>query len=244
MQFHEFAGIYPLLPEAELQELADDIRANGLNDPIVRYEGKVLDGRNRMTACTLAGVKPVYRDFDGDRTAALAFVRSENHHRRHLPKGQLAACHIKYEKIEATLAAEVEKIRDAAESRMKKGKADPCQIFDKGNAATNPDLRTDTARAKMAGTNRQYIHDADTLAAKAPDLLDEVADGKKSMPQAKEELKKRTAPKTAGAAALKAEDKKRAFAAYDKLSKALEDLRVRHKCDAALRTINGVLERV
>jgi ParB-like chromosome segregation protein Spo0J len=246
MDFHSFAGIYPLLADDELEKLADDIRQNGLHEPIVTFEDKILDGRNRQTACMLAGVKPVYRAFGGDKSEALRFVRSENERRRHLEKGQRAACQVKFEKTEATIAAEVETIREAAKERKggrPKADAKPPQTI---GEVSKHDGETATARAKMAGTNRQYIHDADTLAEKAPDLLDAVAEGKKSIPQAKAELKERETPKpsTAGAVSLRAEDKKKALLAYGKLSQALENLRLRRKCDGALRTIHGEIERV
>jgi len=45
LHFHELAGVFPLLPEAELASLTEDIRQHGLREPIVLYQGKVLDGR-------------------------------------------------------------------------------------------------------------------------------------------------------------------------------------------------------
>ena len=62
-QFHPIAAIFPLMGEDELQALADDIRDNGLRNPILRFEGKILDGRNRLTACRLAGVEPRFEEF-------------------------------------------------------------------------------------------------------------------------------------------------------------------------------------
>ena len=48
VEFHEIANAFPMMPESELQALADDIAANGLQEMIVEYEGKILDGRNRF----------------------------------------------------------------------------------------------------------------------------------------------------------------------------------------------------
>jgi len=45
VQFHELADVFPLLSEAELDSLTEDIRQHGLREPIVLYQGKVLDGR-------------------------------------------------------------------------------------------------------------------------------------------------------------------------------------------------------
>jgi N6-adenosine-specific RNA methylase IME4 len=198
MQFHPIAGIFPLLPDDELAALADDIKSRGLHNPVVLFDGKVLDGRNRQTACLLAGVEPSYREFNGTVAEAFDFVWSENVHRRHLQSGQSAACFKKREMLEAELAAAVAAVRGAAKERQRKGGGDQvsadrpvCQTVDKPNAATNADLRTDAVRAKMAGTNRQYIHLADKLADKAPELLEKVAEGGASLTQAARELKER-----------------------------------------------------
>ena len=89
MQPHEFASLFPLLGEAELQQLADDIKANGQIEPIVVHDGFVLDGRNRLAACEMLGLEPHTVDYDG--SDPLAFVVSKNLHRRHLTEGQRAS---------------------------------------------------------------------------------------------------------------------------------------------------------
>lgn len=88
LQFHELAKIFPLMDEARFQELVEDIRTNGLIDPIDLYEGKVLDGRNRYRACLLAGVSPRCYEYTGDNP--LQYVLSKNLNRRHLDESQRA----------------------------------------------------------------------------------------------------------------------------------------------------------
>ena len=48
----------------------------------------LIDGRNRRTACKIAGVEPTSRDLNGEDPTA--FVLSANIHRRHMTKGQRA----------------------------------------------------------------------------------------------------------------------------------------------------------
>jgi ParB-like chromosome segregation protein Spo0J len=82
--------LIPPADEVELQDLADDIRAHGLLDPIVLFEGMILDGRNRAAACERAGVEPRYLQFGGGREDALMLVVSHNLKRRHLSKQAIA----------------------------------------------------------------------------------------------------------------------------------------------------------
>lgn len=88
MKFHPYAEIFPLIEGDDFDSLVADIKANGLRDPIWTYDERILDGRNRYLACKAAGVKPQYREYEGDD--ALAFVVSLNVQRRHLTTAQRA----------------------------------------------------------------------------------------------------------------------------------------------------------
>lgn len=65
---HPAAAIFPMLPDDELQALADDIKEHGLRQPIVlaHPDREILDGRNRLAACRIAGVRAKYEVFKGD----------------------------------------------------------------------------------------------------------------------------------------------------------------------------------
>ena len=87
---HPICLLIPSADEDELQNLTDDIRAHGLIDPIVLFEGMILDGRNRAAACERAGVAPRYAQFGGGREDALILVISHNLKRRQLTKQAIA----------------------------------------------------------------------------------------------------------------------------------------------------------
>ena len=63
---HEAANQFPLMDDKRFGELPDSIRENGLQTPIVLFDGQILDGRNRYKACTEEGVKPRFTEYDGN----------------------------------------------------------------------------------------------------------------------------------------------------------------------------------
>lgn len=89
MEFHEAANLFPLLEGQAYEDFKEDIRKNGQAEPIVYWRGKILDGRNRYRACNDLGIIPLTREILGDLDP-IAFVLSENLHRRHLTESQRA----------------------------------------------------------------------------------------------------------------------------------------------------------
>ncbi len=99
--FHSLANIDPMIEGADFAALVEDIRTHRLNEPIVLYQGKILDGRNRARACAEAGVEPHYKEMAfGSDAEAKAFLDSANLHRRHLTPKQ------KRDRIAARLKAD------------------------------------------------------------------------------------------------------------------------------------------
>jgi ParB-like nuclease domain len=90
MKAHSIADLFPMLEGDDLQALANDIRENGLHEPILVFEGEIIDGRNRYAACQLAGVEPRIADYKGLRSDIPARIISMNLQRRHLTTEQRA----------------------------------------------------------------------------------------------------------------------------------------------------------
>ena len=77
-----------MLSQGELDKMVESIKANGQLLPIITYEGKILDGRNRFHACCIAGVRPIYEAYTGDDP--LGAVSALNEDRRHETDSQRA----------------------------------------------------------------------------------------------------------------------------------------------------------
>src|SRR5262249_45763432 len=87
---HEVAKIFPEMDTIALTALVYDIRKNGVHEPIVLYQGKVIDGRNRQEACRRLGIPCPAVEWDG-QGSLVKYVFSKNFHRRHLTSSQAAA---------------------------------------------------------------------------------------------------------------------------------------------------------
>lgn len=87
-QWHPFAERFPMLSEQELREMAESIKETGqLNPCVMNPDGLGLDGRNRIAACRIAGVEPVWTVNAGN---PMSIIIAANVHHRFLSTGQRA----------------------------------------------------------------------------------------------------------------------------------------------------------
>ncbi|MHC4324090.1 MAG: ParB/RepB/Spo0J family partition protein [Planctomycetota bacterium] len=169
---HKIASIYPLLNEEQLSELAADIETNGLLEPIVIYENKILDGRNRYRACLKVNVDISTVQFKG--TNPTSYVISMNDKRRHLTPSQRAAAAVMAEPI---FTAEAKKRQQLSQGRGKKGREILPHL--KGKA-------TEQA-GKALGVSGRYVSQAKKLYNEQPEIFEQVHRGNKTLQQAKKE---------------------------------------------------------
>lgn len=188
LAWHPASCIFPMMPDDELQALADDIAKHGLREPVVMFDGKVLDGRNRSAACAIAQVKPKTIEFTGSASDALAFVWSKNRTRRHLSSSQAAIADAK----RAQLDEEYQKAIAATVAEQPKNQHDKKKSAGSNNCTSKKDndALTDSKRAASAGTNRGYIKPAEKIVATRPDLAEKIEQGKLTIPQATAEIKR------------------------------------------------------
>lgn len=185
LAWHPAACIFPMMPDDELQSLADDIAKHGLREPVVMFDGKVLDGRNRSAACAIAQVKPKTIEFNGTAADALSFVWSKNRTRRHLSSSQAAIADAK----RAQLDEEYQKAIAATVAEQPKG-GRPKTGENNFPSKRDETARTDAKRAAAAGTNKGYIKPAEKIVATRPDLAAKIEQGKLTIPQATAEIKR------------------------------------------------------
>jgi DNA modification methylase len=172
-KIHPACLVFPRLSDEELQELADDIGERGLLHPIVLLDGKVLDGRNRLEACKIAGVEPRFIEWDGDGSP-LEWVISTNLIRRHLTSSQRAV--IAHD-ILPLLEEEAKQRQRLSNGRGKKVAKDLATFSGNGKATK--------AAAQIARTNSAYVETVKSLAEKAPQLVEKIRAGVLSVPDAK-----------------------------------------------------------
>lgn len=162
---HPLCEAFPPIDPTAFDELVEDVAQNGLREPIVLFDGQVLDGRNRYLACLQAGVEARFREFGsdkGDGDDPVAFVLSKNLRRRHLTPSQQAAA--------------VAKTQDWSQAHSRGGNGSN-QHASKG--APVPICST-ADRAAIAGVGVRTQKDADLVAREAPQLLEKVIAGEVS----------------------------------------------------------------
>jgi hypothetical protein len=150
LKSHPYADLFPMMTATELEALAADIAENGQRQAIVLYQGKVLDGRNRLLACEKVGIEPKVEEFDGDDAGALALVISLNVQRRDLTAAQRAI----------VAARTLEVVADTHGG-------------DRKSSARSVHLkRDDVAKTFKVGVNA--VQQAKAILAEAPDLAAQV----------------------------------------------------------------------
>jgi predicted regulator of amino acid metabolism with ACT domain len=148
----------------EFNELVDDIRENGLREPVIMFENKILDGRSRYLACKRAKVKPIFKEL-GEEDPAL-FVISTNLRRRNLSQDQKAMA--------------LTKIVGFSSGWQPEGR--PKKLGPGGTVSAEQ-------AAKTAGVGTRTIKRAKAVSRKSVKKAAEVMAGEKTLKQALQEIK-------------------------------------------------------
>jgi len=206
---HPFAARFPMLSEEEIADLAADIKANGLIHPIVLDgEGQLIDGRNRLAACKVAGVEPHFTTLNGHHP--IAYILSSNVRRRQLSKGQQAmfvaegiSLFLGNNRPVSTIAAEADVPQPSVAKAMvvRQYAPDLVDVVIRGDMPLKQAYETAQANKTAQATAEDWAKEeartaarnAARLRAAAPDLAELVTDGKLPMAEAIAVLDKREA---------------------------------------------------
>jgi hypothetical protein len=185
LKYHPAANNLPMMAKDARAVTRADIALKGIQEPIVVWDNPrgtryVLDGRNRLEIGlelqeegVIVQGKPLelpFVLFEGTEEEAFAYVITKGFCRRDMTSSQKAACFIRADHM----ARKWHKEKSAA---MVEGDPEP---YNSGDIAA--------LVASLAGSNRTYVFKARKLHRAAPDLLDKVAEGELSIPQAMDAL--------------------------------------------------------
>jgi N6-adenosine-specific RNA methylase IME4 len=171
--YHEISGLFPMMGPQEYANLKDDIATNGLQEPIwLHPDGSIIDGRNRHRACIELGLVPDFKTWNGEGSLVL-FAISLNLKRRHLTSDQRAV-------LSLHVLPMLEKENPPGAANPKYGIN---SVFGLGENREQA--------ARYFQTNAKYISMAKQLEERAPDLLEEVWLGDKTLRAARWELIRR-----------------------------------------------------
>ncbi len=184
--FHPAADAFPMMDTRRYAELLQDIKNNGLLQPILLCKDMILDGRNRYKACIELGIEPTCETYEGDPWTR---AWSLNGQRRDLVQEQRYLiwkfCH------EHSEAWQAEKQRITEEANRKRAEATKAQHeVSKPYAGEKmvveqivpPPLvkkhKERQSKAKSSKTNAGAVARGDKLAKERPDLAEKVRLGR------------------------------------------------------------------
>lgn len=172
---HPACKLFPKLGETELNELADDIKQNGLQNSIVLLDGKILDGRNRFAACKIADVQPRFEQWKG-KGSPVEWVISQNLMRRHLTASQRAVVALD---LLPLLEKEAKERQRLSRGRGKKV-AQECATF-----SENGNGKASAVAARIVRSSARYVEMVKQISLDAPELIEQLRLGELNISQAK-----------------------------------------------------------
>ena len=167
MKIHPAAEIFPMLSDEELDSLAVDIKTHGLRHPLVMHDRELLDGRNRLAACKMAGVAPLFVEYEGD--SPVSFVISVNLQRRQLDTTQRACIAVEFLPL---LAVEAKKKQEEAGKKYGRGQ--------KVEANLPQPIRAEQSRdqaAAVVSVSPRMVQYAKEIKAKNPEAFERMKAG-------------------------------------------------------------------
>lgn len=183
-------NIYPEMQAEEFNRLREDIFANGYDpkNPIILFEGQIIDGWNRYRACIALGVEPKFQTFTGSEIDAMQIVIRTNN-RRDLTSSQRAAIAVEAEDLIALLKAKAKERQVKAGEEF--GKSAPKVVQKIAQPINSEQNKVRTQLAETFNTNRQYVSDAAQIKKDSPEEFEQIKSGKKTITEFKKEKRQK-----------------------------------------------------
>ena len=175
---HRFAAFFPLMSPSEYTGLVHSIAAFGQEYLAVRFQGQLLDGRNRDMACKQLGRNLKIVDFLGTEEEALDHVVNVNRYRRGLTKSQCGAVAAK---LMPHISTEVEKHRiekiRAARKLLGQNDTETRILISGSNSMSDEPVRARDIAAAIMGVSPAYVQWALRIEREDPELFEKVWNG-------------------------------------------------------------------
>jgi site-specific DNA-methyltransferase (adenine-specific) len=180
LKIHPVAAMFPMMTATELAELSENIKKNGLINPCVRVGDLLIDGRNRLAACKMAGIEPKFIAYTGD--SPVSFIIGVNLSRRHLDKGQKVALALEIEPHFAEEAKKRQKEHGGTAPGKKSLKENVPEVKSK-------QLQSRDLAAAAVGVSGKLVSAAKAIKEADPVRFEKVKAGTLSVAKAKKEIK-------------------------------------------------------
>lgn len=181
---HPAARLFPMMSQAELSKLAEDIKKNGQLEPISLYGDLILDGRNRAAVCKMLGIAPM--SVQVEPSSPVQYVMAKNLHRRHLTTGQ-----------RTRIAVEMVPM---LEEEAKKRQGRRTDLIENKDTATSPPnggevMSAASVAAKAADVSPRTVERALRVRRQDPELYKKFESGEVSVHAAEREVSARAQEK-------------------------------------------------
>lgn len=173
----EFQSLIPPLTDDEFSRLEKSILTEGVREPIITWNGTIIDGHNRYRICQKHGLsfKTTEREFDS-RDAAIAWICDNQLGRRNLDPGQRAALVIEQNEAEVREAArerQILNLKQNQEHSETNDRRDP-----RATTESNEEKgRTHEILARQAGVSPTTVKRVMGVKRRNPELYKQIRNG-------------------------------------------------------------------
>jgi len=191
-EFHEACLCLPDQSKEEYEELCESIKQGFReHEPILLFEGKILDGRHRYKAAIANNITPIFKQYEGDDP--FDYVKKTDFARRHYVSQEQKALIFtdlvtgseKWQQLKQRIEAE----RRAKISATMSSSSEVINKIDPAQFEPDQEHKERQERAKIIGVNRSAIQRAD-LINKNPELAAQVKSGAMPASKAVQEIQK------------------------------------------------------